>query len=184
MTLETERLLLRPFAPEDFEAVHAYAGNPGNVRYMIWGPNDEAATKHFIADCMEKQAETPRQQYDFAVQLKTGGLIGGCGLYLGKAHAGGMIGYILHRDHWNRGYGTELARALVSLGFERLELHKVWACCFAENTGSYRVMEKAGMRREGLLRQSRLCRGQYIDEYYYGVLREEWCDGAARRNGS
>ena len=97
MELVTNRLILREFEADDFLSVHAYASEVDNVKYMIWGPNDEKATESFINNCIQWQNELPRLKYDFAVTLKsTGQLIGGCGLYLEDDSAQATLGWILH----------------------------------------------------------------------------------------
>ena len=52
MTLETEKLILRPFVESDFEAVHSYASNYDNIKYMVFGPNSMDDTRDFIKECM------------------------------------------------------------------------------------------------------------------------------------
>lgn len=178
MKLTTERLRLRPFEEDDFDAVHSYASVYDNVRYMIWGPNSEEETRNFIKNAMEQSKAVPQQKYDFAVTLKDGGqLIGGCGIYL-KSPGEAEIGWILHRNYWKQGYGTEFARELLRFGFENLNLHRIYATCYARNYGSYRVMEHNGMRREGCFlknRPGRLCDAEkWYDEFHYAILEEEW----------
>jgi Acetyltransferases, including N-acetylases of ribosomal proteins len=175
----TERLILRPFTTEDADAVHAYASDIENVRYMLWGPNERKDTGEFIGECLRKEAETPRLAYDFAITLKSSGkLIGACGLYLNKEMTEGMLGWILHRDCWKRGYMPEAATALLRLGFEQLKLHRIYATCNVENYGSRRVMEKCGMRREAHFVKNRFGRvgteKVWYDEYHYALLAEEW----------
>jgi [ribosomal protein S5]-alanine N-acetyltransferase len=177
--LNTKRLVLRPFTNKDVDAVHAYASDIDNVRYMIWGPNERKDTEAFIEECLRKEAETPRLNYDFAITLKdTGKLIGACGLYLNKEMNEGMLGWILHRDYWKQGYMPEAAMQLLRLGFEQLKLHRVYATCNAENYGSRRVMEKCGMRREARFIKNRFGRvgteKVWYDEYHYAMLDEEW----------
>jgi len=179
MELVTQRLILRPFVKEDFDAVHAYASCADNVRYMIWGPNEEADTEAFIVDCLSKAEEKPRLNYDFAVTLKDSGkLIGGCGVYLNKNQTVGMLGWILHRDYWKQGYTPESAMALLGFGFETLKLHRIYATCNADNYGSWRVMEKCGMRREAHFKSARHGRvgdeQVWYSEYHYAMLAEEW----------
>jgi len=179
MELNTQRLILRPFVKEDFDAVHAYASDINNVRYMIWGPNGEKDTRAFIEDCLCKAEESPRLNYDFAITLKGAGrLIGGCGIYLNKEGTEGMLGWILHRDYWKQGYMPEAAKALLRFGFETLKLHRVYATCNADNYGSWRVMEKCGMRREAHFRKNRFGRvgteQVWYDELHYAMLDEEW----------
>ena len=175
--LETERLRLRRFGEDDFAAVHSYAGCEENIIYMPWGPNDEALTRSFINTAIAKAEEIPCNDYHFAIVLKeTGGLIGGCSISPEGDTA--TLGWCLHRDHWKRGYGTETARALLKFGFEELRLRRITAACDAENTGSCRVMESAGMRREGLFIEARPPHKRsdksFGDTLSYAILREEW----------
>ena len=151
------RLILRPFAETDFRAVHEYASDPQVVRYVSFGPNSEEQTREFIHRAMTP-AETPRTKYDFAVTLKDSGPA--CRrlrpLSQGRKTPG------LHRLRPQRpGSGdrdTPLnspARWWTSV-FEDLDLHRITAFCDPDNTASAHVIEKTGMRREGLMRQERL----------------------------
>ncbi len=179
LTLASPRLILRQFNPDDYDAVHAYASVYENVRYMGWGPNTPEDTRNFIAETMKKALAEPRLMYDFAVVLKeTGALIGGCGIYLNSERFQGMVGWILHRDFWKKGYGTELCAELLRFGFETLGLHRIYATCYTDNYGSYRVMERNGMRREACFKE--YCKGRptddkkWYDEYVYALLKDEW----------
>lgn len=174
---ETSRLILRPFEEGDAPAVQAYAGNPENLFFMLWGPNSPEQTRDFIRMAMTAMRQRPCRDIHLAVLLKESGkLIGACSLSIEEAV--GEIGYILHKGYWRQGYGTELGRFLITLGFGELGLRRLCAHCDADNTGSYRLMEKIGMRREGCFRRSRrsngLCGERWRDEYVYGILREEW----------
>ncbi len=84
----------------------------------------------------------------------------------------------MHRDYWKQGYGTELGRQLLAFAFDNLKLHRVVACCDAENYGSWRVMENIGMRREGVFIEgkpaNKLSDKEYGDEYAYVILKREW----------
>jgi ribosomal-protein-alanine N-acetyltransferase len=174
--IETPRLRLRDFDERDFAAIHAYGTDPEVVRYLPWGPNDEAETRDFLLRVMDEQAQQPRTSYELAVTLKeTGRLIGGAALWVTSSeHAEGEIGYCYHRDAWGHGYAVEAARALLPLGFRTLGLHRLFGRCVAENTASARVLEKLGMQYEGLLRDSRWEKGQWLSYRYYALLEPEW----------
>jgi RimJ/RimL family protein N-acetyltransferase len=160
--LETERLILRLPVPDDFEAFHSWGGNPENTRYMAWGPNDEEQTQTFLAGVKPGR--------DFAVVLKdTNAVIGSCGIYPNDANYMGDIGWILHKDYWKRGYGTELGGELIRYGFEDLKLGRIQAPCAAVNYGSYRIMERNGMRREALHRKA-----------FWARVDKEWIDEARK----
>lgn len=178
MELVTERVILREFKEEDFNAVHAYASNIENIKYMLWGPNTEEDTKQYLMECMESVIERPRKKYEFAVTLKDSGkLIGGCGIYLNDSLDQGMLGWVLHMDYWKQGFMTEVGKELVQFAFNNLKLHRLYATCAAENYGSYKVMENLGMRREGHAIKNRKFTGHkdiWNDELFYGLLRDEW----------
>jgi len=176
-TLDTTQLFLRPLAADDFGAVHSWASNPANTRYMAWGPNTEAQTRAFL--------ETVTEGKDFAVVLKdTGRVIGSCGLYPDADNDTGVLGWILHEAAWRRGFGTELAGELIRYGFRDLGLRRIVASCAADNRGSWRVMEKNGMRREAVHRRAFLARvdREWIDSAEYAILAEEYDAGPADRS--
>ena len=169
--LETKRLILRPLVEDDFAAVHAWAGNPVNTRYMSWGPNNEEQTREFLA-----AAQAGR---DFALVLKeTNQVIGSCGVYPDDAHDTGVLGWILHIDHWGRGFGTEAAGELIRYSFEDLQLRRVYAQCVASNIGSCKVMEHNGMRCEALHREAFFARVDkvWVDMAEYALLAHEYCE--------
>lgn len=176
-TLETARLLLRLPVQSDFDAVHSWGSNPENTRYMAWGPNNEEQTRSFLA------AVQPGR--DFVVVLKaTQAVIGSCGIYPDRESDTGSVGWILHKDYWKQGYGTELAGELIRYGFEDLKLRRIFSSCAAVNYGSYRVMERNGMRREAVHRGAFWARvdKKWIDEAVYAILAEDYfrrSDGAA-----
>ena len=166
--LITQRLILRPFTSEDFEAVHSWASNPENTRYMSWGPNTEEQTREFLT--------TAKPSKDFGITLKeTGRLIGSCGIYPKDDNYMAELGWILHKDYWKNGYGTELCGELIRYGFEDLKLGRIQAPCAAVNYGSYRIMERNGMKREALHRKAHWARidKEWIDETWYAILAED-----------
>ena len=168
-TIESERLILRAFSPDDWEAVQSWAGNPENVRYMSFGPNTEEQTKEFLSQA--------RPGKDFAVVLKNESkVIGSGGISPDRNNDSGEIGWILHKDYWKRGYGTEFCGALLKYGFETLKLRRIHAPCAAVNYGSYRVMERNGMRREALHVKAFWARidKEWINEAVYAILAEEY----------
>lgn len=174
VTIETERLLIREFTLDDFDAVHRYASNSNVVRFMTWGPNTDTETKQFLQSKLQAQILKPRVSYDLAITLE-GVLIGGGGLTIHDQKSGeAELGYCFDEPYWGNGLGTEFASAMIRYGFEELDLHKIIAKCDPENQGSYRIMEKNGMIREGHLRENQRIRGKYRDTLIYGILRGEW----------
>jgi len=176
LPIRTERLLLRDFRPDDFDAVHAYGSDPEVARYMEWGPNTPDDTRGFLDRAMTSQAIWPRLDFGLAIENRDmGAAIGSIGLHLRDgANRTAEIGYCLHRNYWRQGIVHEASRALLDAAFKTLGLHRVFATCDVRNTGSYGVMEKLDMRREGLLRQDRKVKGAWRDTYLYAVLAEAW----------
>jgi len=175
--IETDRLILRSFKEDDFEAVHSYASDAENTAYMLFGPNSEEDTRAFLQRAIAASAKDPIDNYTIAAQLKeTGQLIGACDLYMKGDEP--EVGWLVHKDYWGRGYGTEMGRALLKLGFEEHNLRRIIARCDVENTASSRLMEKIGMTREGLFREYRRTRPGsdklYRDELTYAILKEDW----------
>lgn len=172
--LVTERLVLREWQASDLEAAHAYASVLENVYYMPFGPNTKEQTRDFLERSIARYSEDPMNDYVYAVILKDANkVIGGCGLNL-KNDGEAALGWILHRDYWKKGLGTELAKELIRFGFEELKCHRIYASCIADNYGSYRVMERNNMRREAHFVKNRINRGEWRDEYIYAILAEEW----------
>ncbi|MDD2268692.1 MAG: GNAT family N-acetyltransferase [Eubacteriales bacterium] len=168
-TLETKRLILRPLTLDDFEAVHSWASNPDNTRYMSWGPNNEEQTHGFLKSAKPGQ--------DFAIVLKeTGKVIGSGGIYPDSNNDTADIGWIIHIDYWKHGYGTEFGGELIRHGFEDLKLRRIYALCAAVNYGSYRVMERNGMRREAVNAKAFWARvdNEWIDQAVYAILADEY----------
>jgi len=176
-SIETTRLILRKFKEDDFTSFHSYANCMENIIYMVWGPSTEEQTRSFINMAIKKADENPCANYQYAAVTKDGDiLIGACNLTLSGGEA--EMGWFLHREYWKQGFGTEIGKALLKFGFEDLQLNRIRAHCDVENIGSYRVMEKIGMRCEGLFPESRpahkLSDKKFGDELSYAILKDEW----------
>ncbi len=185
--VEGERLYLRDFSTADWLAVHRYAADPEVVRFMSWGPNTPEETLNFVTVAAASAERQPRRRYDLAIIRKADlSLIGGCGLYIQAPRTfEAEIGYCLRRDHWGCGYATETAGLLLRLAFGPLQIHRVFATCDPHNLASARVLEKAGLRREGLMRGHMRRGGVWTDSYLYAVLAGdmEVASVAGRNNG-
>jgi RimJ/RimL family protein N-acetyltransferase len=171
--IPTSRLLIRELEAADWRAMHEYASLLEVVRYEPWGPNTEEESREFLLRAVEAQSSPARRSYELGLVLKeTGALIGCAGIRpkLDEGMRDADFGYTLHPEAWGQGLATEAARALVAFGFDELNLHRIWATCHVDNCASARVLEKAGLRREGTLRQNRLQRGEWRDSHLYAIL--------------
>jgi len=178
MKIETERLVLRDFVPDDWKRVLEYQTDPLYLRFYEWTESDRTpeSVKEFVGWFLDNQLETPRIRFQLAVTLKSNNLlIGNCGFRMDKASAlEGDIGYELDPKHWDHGYATEAAHAMVDFGFTMFGVHRVWSWCVADNVGSARVLEKLGMKLEGRLREKEYYKGKWWDTLMYGILVDEW----------
>ncbi|HTI15311.1 MAG TPA: GNAT family protein [Dictyobacter sp.] len=176
MQLETERLLLREFVEDDWRAVLDYQVNPEYLRFYPWTQRTEVDVRSFVRMFCNWSKETPRRRFQIAIVLKENGrLIGNGGLRKYAAHSEiADIGYELDPRYWGRGYATEAARRLLQFGFEELNLHRIWADCIEENTASAHVLEKIGMRYEGLQRETEWMKGRWWSIKLYGMLEKDW----------
>lgn len=178
MILTTERLILREIEISDLDEVCVYASDEDVLKYIQWGPNDRQMTQKYIETCMEERKLEPRIDHDLViVNRETGCIIGGCAFihYLEKDEA--SIGYLLRAYCQRHGYATEASREIIRYCFESLGVHRLYIKCDAENYGSYRVMEKCGLRREGYFVKARPRKfglHEWRNELLYAILKEEW----------
>ena len=170
-TIRTERLLLRPFSFKDVEDVLAYASEPEFSRFLpLPDPYTIRDAEEFVA---RNVLRNRNEALSFAIECQ-GAVIGAVDLNIETPISVASLHYGLARPHWNQGLMTEAAAAVVDWGFQEFELEKVYLWADVENVGSWRVMEKIGMTREGTLRSQGVNRGIRQDYHYYGILRREW----------
>ncbi len=171
--IRTDRLELRPWQMGDVDDVLSYAPDPEWSRFlrMLPVPYTRGDAERFIASQLLLDRATHAA---WAVTYESHP-IGGINLRMNAEHGLAEMGYSIARIHWKRGFGTEAARAVIGAGFSTLSwLNRIYARADHRNTASQRVMEKIGMTKEGVLRQSRIERGEVIDEVWFAILRSEW----------
>jgi RimJ/RimL family protein N-acetyltransferase len=168
MMLTTERLSLRPFRPGDLAAVHAYAADPAVVEFMEYGPNTEQESADFLAEAM---IDDPDRWLWAIVRRADEAVLGATQLLVSsEQHQRGELGYVLARSAWGAGYATEAATAVLDFGLTGAALHRVMATTDPANAGSVHVLEKIGMRREGIMREHFLVRGEWRDRALYAKV--------------
>jgi RimJ/RimL family protein N-acetyltransferase len=112
---------------------------------------------------------------NFAITLKAGGeLIGSISLILNQVDRHAELGYWVGRPYWNHGYATEASAVVVAHAFEKLHLHRVYAHYMSRNPASGRVMQKIGMRQEGIMRDHRFKWGKYEDLVVCGLTADDY----------
>jgi RimJ/RimL family protein N-acetyltransferase len=175
MNLRTHRLILRELVEADFSALHAYQSSPEMYRYEP-GALSADDTRAFLTHAMAWATEQPRTRYYLGVETQTGAsLLGHVSLKLLNPEIREWeVGWYIQRAMWGKGIATEAARELVNYAFIVLDAHRVVAYCQAANSRSVRVMEKLGMQRDGVLRESLYRNGAWQDEFVYAILDREW----------
>ncbi len=151
-SFQTERLILRVPALRDARAIfEEYARDGAVTRYLTWRPHRSITdAAEFLTKCFFMRQE--KIAFPYAITLRESAkLIGMIELRFEECRMD--IGYVLAAAYWNRGYMTEAVRAVISWGLDQNGIYRVWAYCDTENFPSARVLEKAGMQREGVLRR-------------------------------
>lgn len=172
--LITQRLLLRAFDLADAPAVQALAGDRAiaSTTCSIPHPYPDGAAEQWISGQAAAYAEGV--SVTFAITLKkSGALLGAIGFNVNQKNDWAEIGYWIGQPYWGHGYATEALRALIPWTFETLPLNRLQACHFTRNPASGRVMVKAGLRHEGILRQRVKKWGVFEDIAIYSILRPE-----------
>jgi RimJ/RimL family protein N-acetyltransferase len=175
-TLQTQRLILRPFTLADAPQVQRLAGDRAvaMTTATIPHPYGDGVAEAWIARHSENFQKGGN--IDFAIELREERtLVGAIGLMaISPEHSRAEMGHWIGKPWWGRGHATEAAGATLTYAFESLGLNRVFALHFRGNPASGRVMRKIGMRHEGCLRQHFRKWGELQDEEIYGILKSEY----------
>lgn len=170
--LETERTILRKITREDENDMFEYCSDEEVAKYTTWYEHKEIEDTrvfiHMVLDQYHHQQVAP-----WGIEDKLSGkLIGTCGfVYWNTNHSRAELGYALSRTYWGKGYMSEVVKKMIEFGFTKMELVRIEARCHLENIGSWRVMEKAGMQFEGILRKHLFAKGVHEDVKMYSIIK-------------
>lgn len=175
ISLETDRLILRPLRMEDAVSVFEYACDPEVTTYVTWDAhktiNDSRA---YIEMAMVEQQKTPLYPLAIVFKDKPDQVIGTVGIKPGSNRYEADLSYLIARKHWRKGLVFEAAHALVNLAFAEYGFKRIYAWCVKENKASSSLMKKLGMRFEGCFRSKTFRRDRFWDVEYYAILEDEW----------
>ena len=175
LRLETGRLILRRFTVKDAEDMYSnWASDPEVTRYLTWPCHaSPEATAELLTAWAEKYAEG--DYFNWAIESKeTGAAIGSISVVkLDETVDSAEIGYCLGRAYWGRGIMPEALRAVMDYMFDEAQINRLAAYHDANNPKSGRVMQKAGMRYEGTLRQAGRNNQGVCDMVCYAILRSD-----------
>jgi RimJ/RimL family protein N-acetyltransferase len=175
--LRTARLSLRLPRVTDARLVyHGYATDADAARWMGWRLHEDIATTDALLADWVGNWKRGTGTLAFMIDASADGrFLGVADLTVG-AH-GAVLGFVFCRHAWGRGLATEAARRVVDLAFEHFGVWRVWATCAPQNPASRRVLEKVGMRHEGLLRRwivSPLVSPEPRDSDCLAITRDDW----------
>ena len=179
--LETPRLVLRQLGLHDAAAIFAYASDPEVARYTFWHAHQSLEDSHRFITWL-----TSGEVACWAIVLRAHStLIGTCFLHsFNQPHRRAEIAFNVARREWGQGYATEAVRAVLQAGFMYWQLNRIEGTSMLANSASARVMEKAGMHFEGILRQYAFAKGTFHDMKLYAALQGgEWSDLWEERRG-
>jgi RimJ/RimL family protein N-acetyltransferase len=188
LPIPTQRLLLRDLEPSDLMALLACTSDPAVTQYMYYAPMSLEKTREYLRQLIAASTWSPRTSWHLAVVRSADQtVLGTCDLSV-DGHGEGDLGYLLARFAWGQGYASEAARVMVRHGFETLGLQRIYGLCHAAHAHSARVLEKAGLVRESLLRNCATLKDEQWDMLLYSRTRASWraalCDPHSGRPGS
>jgi RimJ/RimL family protein N-acetyltransferase len=176
-TIETARLILRPFNAGDFDDLYAYQSRPDVARYLTWEARNRAQARRALEEqCAETTLDADGKWLTFAVVWREANrVVGEIGLKrLSQEHRQGETGFVFNPDYHGRGLATEAAEAMLALGFGSLGWHRIIGSCDPRNHASARLMERIGMRKEAHFVHSLFLKGEWVDELVFAILDQEW----------
>jgi YhcH/YjgK/YiaL family protein len=173
--LASERLKLRQYRIDDAETMYAnWCSDDEVTRHLLWNTHSDAEhTKTLLADWIA--AYSSGQSYHWAIE-KDGEVIGDIAVMRWSGtHLDCEIGYCLSRKFWNQGIMTEALRTVMKFLFEEVGFHRIILRHYTENPASGKVMQKAGLKVEGVFRKAMKHKdGNFVDLVQYAALRDEW----------
>ncbi len=176
-SLHNERVLLRPFEPEDAEALRVYLNDPALIgrRYLPWGFSDNRPlSRKQISKILEKWESTDNQAH-FAITLtETSALIGHAFVFWGWDPHCPTIGLVIAPEHQRQGYGSEALTVLVRWVFGTMPAHNISAWVADWNEPARELFLKYGFTESGKARRDGVRNGKFFDEVFYDILRPEW----------
>lgn len=174
--------MLRQFATDDVDPLCVLFGDPRVTRYLYWEVRDRATSQWALERSLNYPIELGAENVlPVAVTLADNGeLIGDFMLrWKDDEHRQGeMGGTLLPREH-GRGYATEVYGALLAIGFNTYQLHRIEGKCDARNTASIRSLEKAGLHEEARLVENEFVKGEWTDEVVMAIRRSQWTESAS-----
>jgi [ribosomal protein S5]-alanine N-acetyltransferase len=174
--LTTERLILRPIAVADTDAIFVACSQPRLTEFTLFETHEtRAASESFVKNyAIANYSQGALDPLGIALKESPEQLVGSCGLMLTEAPFTREIGYWIAEAYWNRGYATEVVTRLTELGFQS-KARRIQARVIVGNSASERVLQKAGFAHEGTHRSALYRRGQFWDVMMFAKINSDIC---------
>lgn len=172
MVIRAKKFILRPLRKADAPAISKHANDKDVYRntLLIPRPYTLKDANEWILKNLARYKKKNKTDFVFAIEIdgEVGGAVGIHNIIEGhKAE----LGYWLARKYWGNGIMTQAAKLAMEYAFEKFNLKRVYAFSFSWNKASMRVMQKAGMKFEGVKKKNSLKDGKYIDDYIYAKIK-------------
>lgn len=155
----------------DIDRLNELYALPEVTQYQTWGPQSYEETQQFINVVLDKESNWI---YNVLVDPDTDKVIGAIQLAIDEVNQSAEINFIVHPNYWGDGVATDIAKTIIKYAFKVLKLNRIGAAIDSNNIASGIVLEKLGMKREGMLRKDKLVQDEYRDTLIYGLLRSEY----------
>jgi len=173
-TLIGEKVILKPTTLEDLDFICEFETDKSLWVYEDYVKENNEETRELYINRMKEDVKV----YDFIITAKDDEKHTPLGMaYIWSYNdyrKSWELGYAVLPEYQKQGYALDSARLLLKLGFEKLKAHKIVGMCNSENVGSAKIMERIGMRREGVFKEELFCNGKWIDQCFYSILEEEY----------
>lgn len=170
-TLQGKNIYFKPLSINDAQEIHSFASDEDVSRFIGWQLMSSLKKTVEHIEGMLKQEAEGTYLYASIVLKQNNAIIGTAMIFnFNKESNHAEIGYVLNKDYWGRGYGTEIVNLLNSFVFYTLNLHKIHANIVDANIGSMRVLENNGYVLEGRLKDYYFIDGRYFDRLIFGRL--------------
>ncbi|GAA0315475.1 GNAT family protein [Bacillus carboniphilus] len=172
-TIHTERLTLREITESDASALFSYFSTDEVTRYYGSSAFQNVEEARTLIQKFKNGLEEKKVIRWGIERKEEKGLIGTIGYHaLAPLHKRAEVGYEIHPDYWRNGFASEALRAVISYGFEELELIRIGAVVYLENDASNQMLQKMGFESEGILRKYMYQNGKFYDTHIYSLLKE------------
>ncbi len=176
LPMVVDNLVLRRLTIDDAQDLFEIYSDPATARFQFWGPWDLEQVRNYLFSQLEIQMGDPGVPLVVCVILSSPQkLIGDCAITIQSIEdKQAEIGFSFNQSFTGQGHATKAVHAVLGFAFSELQMHRVVAATNVRNEPSWRLMERIGMRREAHFLHDSFAKGEWIDDYVYAMLDEEW----------